>query len=208
MIGLINLVMHAATFIMSTSVALYHKEHAVQEVRPTDQQYFYYLNAQQQSADHMLQMLIACLSFVITVMLVYGAALRRPSYVLPFFCMQVFDLSIWTLVCAAGVSMSPRIKMVLENKPYLGEQVSKMNQSHFLFSLVVVMTGILMFKAYMVSVVWACFKHCKSVNEARRQRQMINAPIIYFPAGNMEAMAALPSYDDTMKNPPPPAYSN
>ena len=108
MIGLINLVMHAATFIMSTSVALYHKEHAVQEVRPTDQQYFYYLNAQQQSADHMLQMLIACLSFVITVMLVYGAALRRPSYVLPFFCMQVFDLSIWTLVSAATVSRSSR----------------------------------------------------------------------------------------------------
>jgi len=213
-IGLINLVMHASAFIMSTSTALYHRgEMKVQqgdEVK-TEQQYYYYYNVQQQqTAEYMLQMLIACLSFVITVMLVYGAALRRPSYVLPFFCMQVFDLSIWTLVSAATVSRSSRIKMALESKPYIGEHIHKMSQTHFLFTLVFVMTAILMIKAYMITVVWSCFKHCKQVNQARQLHRGItapNGPVLVLPT-NMEAMANLPSYDDTMKNPPPPAYSN
>ena len=160
-IGLVNLVMHAAAFIVTTTVAMHRPETTSSDVNDP----YYYIHPHHRNSDYLLQMLIACLSFVITAMFVYGASLRRSSYVLPFFCMQVFDMSIWILVSAATVNLGSRIKLVLENKPYLGDHVGRMSENAFVFNLMMVMTVILMIKAYMISVVWSCFKHCKEVEE-------------------------------------------
>lgn len=212
-IGLFNLIVHASGLIMSTSVVLHQKDNEMmKKYMATDENRYYnayYMKTH--GVDHMVGVMIACLSFLITVMLVYGAALRRPSYILPFFCMQVFDLALYILASAASVSYAPQIKRSLEMNPHFQEQFGKMNYHQFLFFLIGFCLIVLFIKSYMMSVVWACFKYCKVLNE---QRELIQpsvdnqqGAIIILP-GQQGMMALLPSYEDTVKqlNNPPPAY--
>jgi len=213
-IGLFNLIVHASGLVMSTSVVLHQKDNELmKKYMETDENKYYnayYMKTH--GVDHMVGVMIACLSFLITVMLVYGAALRRPSYILPFFCMQVFDLALYVLASAASVSYAPQIKRSLEMNPHFQEQFGTMNYHQFLFCLIAFCLMVLFIKSYMMSVVWMCFKYCKTSLEQRElvQPSMDNqqGAIIILPGGPQGMMAVLPSYEDTVKanSTPPPAY--
>jgi len=215
MIGLFNLIIHSAGLVMTASVVMNHKQEKSlisNWMETHDNRYYNAFTLRRTGVDHMLGVMIACLSFFFTVMLVYGAAMRRAVYMLPFFCMQVFDLSLYVLASAAVLSFAPQIKRVLEMNPQFQKSVAQLNESQFQLFLLSVCFCILMLKIYLMYVVWDCFKYCRELTtSANRENENTetgagNHAVLIFPGEKGNAMAILPSYEDTVKVAPPPAY--
>lgn len=215
MIGLFNLIIHSAGLVMTASVVMNHKQEKslIRNWMEThDNRYYNAFTLRRTGVDHMLGVMIACLSFLFTVMLVYGAAMRRAVYMLPFFCMQVFDLSLYVLASAAVLSFAPQIKHMLEMNPQFQKSVAQMNPSQFQLFLLTICFFILLLKIYLMYVVWDCFKYCRELATQAIRCEQANAEaggnhaVLIFPGEKGNAMAILPSYEDTVKVAPPPAY--
>jgi len=215
LIGLFNLVIHSAGLVMTSSILFHGRKVMVEEKRSTSAygrlfEGAHYNNfygtgiVKRSEVDHLLGMMIACLSFLFTAMLVYGAAARRAVYLLPFFCMQVFDLSLYALASFALLRFSGSIKLALLQNPQFRETVSHLTELQFLVCLIAVCVVILLLKVFLMSIVWDCFKYC-------RDHAKSLSPTIEAQPQEMEFMAGdkilvLPSYEDTIKVAPPPAY--
>lgn len=212
MIGLFNLICHAFWIVSISSYFARQKanEAALNEYSKQWQVFdkFHELAQQHQSNvnHHMVAMVIACLSFIIVIMLVYGAALRKSGYILPFFFLQVFDLCVSVLIAATMTSYAPQLKYHLEmTAPDAAhrECIQHMTLTHFRLVLFTFWLFVLGIKYYFASVVWDCYCHCKKIEERRVQTDSQAAILLY--QGDMETMNLLPAYEEVIKT-PPPAY--
>lgn len=212
MIGLLNLICHAFWIVSISSLftrqnANYNVLHEYAKQMKLFEK-FHEISQQHQNDVHhlMVAMVISCLSFILVIMLVYGAVLRKSGYVIPFFFLQVFDLIVSVLVAATVISYASQMKFYLEitapdakHREYL----QHMSLSHFRLVLLSFWLFVLGIKYYFASVVWECYCHCKKVDVRRTQSDSRSAILLY--PGDMQTMTLLPAYEDVIKT-PPPAY--
>ncbi|XP_074642820.1 lysosomal-associated transmembrane protein 4A-like [Tubulanus polymorphus] len=158
--------------------------------------------------DKFVGFLITFCSFMITVMLVYGTLRGRPGYLMPFFCLQVFDFCITCLSVVCYFSYMPNIKEWItdqDNLPFK-ERLVDYDEQWLMLVVVTVFVLIMSLKAYFIGVVWACYKYLS--------KRLLNEAVSHFMEDGPDSEMLLPpKYEDAIKYPPlqnmppPPAYT-
>jgi len=146
--------------------------------------------------------IITFCTFLVTCMLLCGALKHRAGYLLPFFCLQLFDFVLSCLTAINWFTAYPDgddshwLNSITEQYGGDGYNIDKQWM---------VLTGIIAFllvmtiKAYFIAVVWACYKYIVSKeNEQFNQTE------------DTEALLTPPAYSTVVKVPPnmptPPPY--
>ncbi|XP_018618191.2 lysosomal-associated transmembrane protein 4B-like [Scleropages formosus] len=144
---------------------------------------------------------ISLLMIFVCGMATYGASKQHATWIIPFFCYQLFDLVMNTLV-AASVAVYPStvqdyVRHLPENFPYK-EEILSVNRVCLAIIVLLFIGCILAFKAYLLACVWNCYKYVSG----RR-----NTEVLVYVTTN-DTTVLLPPYDEAMsaspKQPPPP----
>lgn len=162
-------------------------------------------------------LLYLCL-IAISGMLVYGALKRKRSYLLPFFCLQLFDFAITTLTAANFLTYLRQVHRLLEHQklPWR-EELLELNPQTLSIVVLVAFISVVMVKAYAIGIVWRCYKYLTM----QRQNLITMLPFLigdvngatHSSAGRLERdyNSLLPDYDEaiaqSLKQAPPPSYS-
>lgn len=155
-------------------------------------------------------------TFLITLLMVFGAVKGKPSYLMPFFCLQVFDFCIASLSAVGYLCYPQDVRRLVERSPYVPfkEVLLQMNR-HCLHWLVVCGFMVVMaIKAYFIHVVWACYRYLT----LRQAAQQCNISCIDQVSQNL--LNEPPDYDTAVRDPrfqipdaakkfppPPPSYA-
>lgn len=223
-LGIFHLVLHSALFFALITIFLYPKE--VQEynrdaLASPNQDYnltyeesllFQYKTWSME--DKFLSVLLTGGMLVLTLMLIYGTIKGRASYLVPFFCLQMFDFCVTGLVFLGYISYIPDLKLwfATHRVPYSAE-VSAMNSDALMLLVVIVASMILIGKAYLLGVVWSCYKYLLSYE----QQVQLGLTGSFSEDGSFSDAELLlpPKYEDVIRmpasvshEPPPPPYSN
>ncbi|KAI0237609.1 Lysosomal-associated transmembrane protein 4A [Lamellibrachia satsuma] len=167
--------------------------------------------------DKFICMLLVLSSFVITLMLIYGALQGRQAYLMPFFCVQVFDFCMSCLTAVGYFSYLPNIKkwiMLQQNLPAdTKAQLLAMDDDMLMMLVVLAFLLVLTVKAYLIGVVWACYKYL-----AQYHLNSTDTGLGSFEAGNPGQVVLPPKYEDAiameqhqvepLQTPPPPYTAN
>ncbi|XP_014254906.1 lysosomal-associated transmembrane protein 4A isoform X2 [Cimex lectularius] len=141
-------------------------------------------------------------TFAITLLMVYGAIKGKPSYLMPFFCLQLFDFCIASLTALSYLCYLPDMHRLVAESPKIPMQSALLKLSPQCLALVVLLTfGTAMFvKTYFIGVVWSCYKYL-SLRLVSTQRT------IHFI--DQDAQDLLPDYETACSKfpPPPPSYN-
>ncbi|ELT88022.1 hypothetical protein CAPTEDRAFT_159544 [Capitella teleta] len=167
--------------------------------------------------DKFLFLLLTVGIFTVTIMLVYGAAKGRSSYLMPFFCLQVFDFSISCLMVVGYFSYIPDIRawvsQMQESYP-LKEWLLSLDDDWLMLLAILFFVSILTVKAYFLGMVWACYKFLTAY-----ERNLNTAIHRGYQGDNTNPedaeMLLPPKYEDAINipvtsdptQPPPPPYS-
>ncbi|XP_048759995.1 lysosomal-associated transmembrane protein 4A-like [Ostrea edulis] len=116
--------------------------------------------------DFDLAFIICLCMLTIVLFLLYGVLRNRPGYILPFFCLQVFDFCLSCLTVVGYLSYSPNIKIWLRTQglscvPGLKHLMDMDSQWLMLLCLL----GFILFlsvKAYLIGMVWSCYNFLKA----------------------------------------------
>ncbi|XP_030046048.1 lysosomal-associated transmembrane protein 4B [Microcaecilia unicolor] len=147
---------------------------------------------------------VSLLMILICAMATYGAYKERASWIVPFFCYQIFDFALNTLV-AISVLVYPStiqdyLRQLPANFPYK-EEITSMNPTCLTIIILIFISIVLGFKAYLISCVWNCYRYITSRN---------SSDVLVYITSN-DTTVLLPPYDETMngavKDPPPPYVS-
>lgn len=165
------------------------------------------------SEDKFVFFLIAIGIFIVTLQLIYGAIRGRPGYLMPFFCLQVFDFCIHCLTVVGYFSYIPQIKHMIaemDDCPF-SKEVAAMDDDWFMLLAILFFVSVLAIKAYFIGVVWACYKYLTNYQTT------VNARVTRgYQAGSAEDTEMLlpPKYEDVANTPatdpslpPPPPYT-
>lgn len=175
------------------------------------------------SSDLDMGALMTLCTLSITLLMVYGAIKGKAFHILPFFCLQVFDLAI-SIMTSAGYfvylrSMQRLIEEHWHSLPFK-EYMSKMSPQMSSFLLLMGLVLSLVWKGYCLSIVWRCYKYLTLREQTRNIFHYIiqqggedpmslpdtetafygNSPIM------MLKQTPPPSYQDVMGEVPPPPY--
>ncbi|XP_077577207.1 lysosomal-associated transmembrane protein 4B-like isoform X2 [Stigmatopora nigra] len=105
---------------------------------------------------------ISLLMILICGMATYGAYKLRAAWIIPFFCYQIFDFALNTLVAVSIVVYPNTIQDYLhqlpDNFPYKDEIAALSNVCLVLVVLVFI-SCILGFKLYLLTCVWNCYRY-------------------------------------------------
>lgn len=156
------------------------------------------------SEDQFMGLLIALSSFAITIMLVYGTIKGQPGYLMPFFCLQVFDFCISCLTVVGCFSYVPNIKSWIaaqENFP-MREELLRMNNDWLMLLTVLSFVMMLTIKAYLIGMVWSCYKYLGEM-----QNRPVTGTNRTFDTSNSNSedteLLLPPKYEDVIRLPPP-----
>lgn len=147
---------------------------------------------------------ISLLMVLICAMATYGAYKQQAAWIIPFFCYQIFDFALNTLV-AVSVLVYPNtiqeyLRQLPDNFPYK-EEILSVNPACIVVAILLFISIILAFKAYLISCVWNCYRYINSRNSSD--------VLVYITTNDTTVL--LPAYDDSMtgvvKDPPPPYVS-
>ncbi|XP_054708308.1 lysosomal-associated transmembrane protein 4A-like isoform X2 [Uloborus diversus] len=142
---------------------------------------------------------------VISLFLLYGAIRGKPNYLIPFFSLQVFDFIISALTAVGYFSSVPDVRRMIE-EAYdlpLRKELLHLNPEWLCALLMIAILICMMLKAYLLGVVWSCYKYLKLLHVAH----LVGS---YMEADN-EALLP-PDYETATKTPPhaavyaPPPY--
>ncbi|XP_064487232.1 lysosomal-associated transmembrane protein 4A-like isoform X2 [Ornithodoros turicata] len=100
---------------------------------------------------------------IITLLLLYGAIWGHANYLMPFFCLQVFDFILSTLTVVGYFSYLPDVRRLVENSRDLPLQRELLRLDPQ-WLCTVVMLGFLtcmLLKAYVMGMVWSCYRYLK-----------------------------------------------
>jgi len=143
---------------------------------------------------------------VLTFMMIYGAVKERPLYILPFFCIQVFDFIVSCLTAVGHYNWLPSVHDIITNNPDVPyrSELMKMNSQWISLSILLLYVVVLMLKAYFLGVVWACYQYL----QAKRNVVLTftaTADGALVPTETDDAMFLPPDYDTAVKMPIPMA---
>lgn len=155
--------------------------------------------------------LVSMCVVISTLMLIYGATKYKPSHLLPFFCLQLFDFAVTTLTAAGHLCYLRSIHHIIAESrklPWRDELLKLSPQQLSVIALLVFLT-IIMVKAYTIGIVWRCYKYL-----TLRQHNLQSMLPYIIPDINCrqerDYNTLLPDYDEaiaqSMKQPPPPYY--
>lgn len=157
---------------------------------------------------------LVCLCMItITLMMIYGTVKCKPSQILPFFCLQLFDFAITTLTAAGYVCYLQSAHRLVAESHRLPWKEKFLELSPNVLVLLVIMSfcSIIFIKAYAIRIVWLCYKYL-----TLRQHDMrsLRPCVVHDVAANISNQASyttiLPNYDESiaqyMKKVPPPPY--
>ncbi|XP_007234781.1 lysosomal-associated transmembrane protein 4B [Astyanax mexicanus] len=138
---------------------------------------------------------ISLLMIVICGMATYGAYKLHAPWIIPFFSYQVFDFALNSLVAVSVVVYPNTIQDYLQqlpgNFPYREEIMSMSNVCLVLIVLLFI-TSILAFKAYLMMCVWSCYRYVSGRSAA---------DVLVYVTNTNDTTVLLPQYDDTMALP-------
>lgn len=141
-------------------------------------------------------------TFVITLLMVYGAIKGKPSYLMPFFCLQLFDFCVTSLTALTYLCYLPDMHRIVAESPRVPMQAQLLQLSPESLALIVLFTFVtaMLLKAYFIGVVWSCYKYLSlRLISAQRTLHLIEPE---------SAQDLLPDYDTAVKFPPPPPPYN
>lgn len=152
----------------------------------------------------------------VTLMLIYGAVKGKPSHLLPFFCLQIFDFAIATLTGAGHLCYIRSMHLWItesQNRLPWREELMKLNPQTL---SVLVLIGFILFiflKAYAIGVVWRCYKFLAFRQHNLRSTLPYTIPVT-IDATNVsqerDNNLLLPDYEEaitqSLKQAPPPSY--
>ncbi|KAF3691542.1 Matrilin-4 Precursor [Channa argus] len=105
---------------------------------------------------------ISVLMILICGMATYGAYKLRAAWIVPFFCYQIFDFALNTLVAISIVvypnTIQDYLQQLPDNFPYK-EEVASLSNVCLVFIVLLFISCILGFKAYLVACVWNCHRY-------------------------------------------------
>lgn len=178
-----------------------------------------YIERFQQSGLHSNDVDMSGLVFLcmiaVTLMLIYGAVKGKPSHLLPFFCLQIFDFAIATLTAANHLCYIRSIHMWIsesQNRLPWKEELAKLNPQTLSVLVLIVFILFIFLKAYAIGIVWRCYKFLTF--RQHNLRSMLPYIIPDAPDTVMrqerDNNSLLPDYDEavaqSLKLAPPPSY--
>ncbi|XP_053323175.1 lysosomal-associated transmembrane protein 4B [Spea bombifrons] len=147
---------------------------------------------------------ISLLMILICAMATYGAYKQHAAWIIPFFCYQIFDFALNSLV-AISVLVYPNtiqdyLQQLPSNFPYK-EEILSVNPTCLVVIILFFISVILAFKAYLISCVWNCYRYINNRN---------SSDVLVYVTTN-DTTVLLPHYDDSAsaaaKEAPPPYIS-
>ena len=122
--------------------------------------------------DRSIAVLVTTCSSLITMMLIYGILYNKPSYLMPYFSIKVFQVVITCITTLGFYSTLPDIKLWLKTqssfKPFKDAFLTLDRQTLELFVFAVFLMTILV-KLYVVITVWYCYRHMMLLESYRNQ---------------------------------------
>ncbi|KAL7737859.1 hypothetical protein ACLKA6_006237 [Drosophila palustris] len=165
--------------------------------------------------------LVCTCMIAITLMMIYGTIKGKPSHLLPFFCLQLFDFAITTLTAAGYLCYLQGIHRLISQSHRLPwrENLLKLPQEELVIVVLVVFVCIVFLKAYCIGIVWRCYKyltlrqqHLRSLLPCVMSDTMLHGGLGGggFGAEERAYSTLLPNYDEAiaqyLKQAPPPSY--
>ncbi|BES95553.1 lysosomal-associated transmembrane protein [Nesidiocoris tenuis] len=100
-------------------------------------------------------------TFAITLMMIYGAIKGKPSYLMPFFCLQLFDFCIACLTAMTSLCYLPDMHRLINESPQVPMHAALLKLSPQVLAFVVLLTftTAMVIKAYFINVVWSCYRY-------------------------------------------------
>lgn len=147
---------------------------------------------------------ISVLMILICAMATYGAYKQRASWIIPFFCYQIFDFALNSLVAITVLvypsSIQEYLRQLPPDFPYK-DDIMSVNPACLVFIILLLISILLTFKVYLISCVWNCYRYINGRN---------NSDVLVYVTSN-DTTVLLPPYEDvsisgTTKDPPPPTY--
>ncbi|XP_037051418.1 lysosomal-associated transmembrane protein 4B [Bradysia coprophila] len=155
---------------------------------------------------------LVCVCMIgITLLMIYGAVKGKPSHLLPYFCVQLFDFAITTLTAAGYLCYLRSVHRLIHESHRLPWREELLKMSPQMLSIVVLLAFVcvVMFKAYIIGIVWRCYKYL-----AMRQHNLRSMLPYIIPdvstRQERDYTTLLPDYDEaiaqSLKQQPPPSY--
>ncbi|XP_068426352.1 lysosomal-associated transmembrane protein 4B-like isoform X2 [Clinocottus analis] len=105
---------------------------------------------------------ISLLMILICGMATYGAYKLRAAWIVPFFCYQIFDFALNTLVAVSVVvyphTVQDYLQQLPDNFPYK-EEIAALSNLCLVLIVLLFIGSILGFKAYLMACVWNCYRY-------------------------------------------------
>ncbi|XP_055592953.1 lysosomal-associated transmembrane protein 4B [Uranotaenia lowii] len=152
----------------------------------------------------------------VTLMLIYGAFKGKPSHLLPFFCLQIFDFAISTLTAAGHLCYIRSMHLWItesQNRLPWREELLKLSPQTLSVLMLIGFILFIFLKAYAIGIVWRCYKYLTF-----RQHNLLTMLPYIIPdttdttnlRQERDNNSLLPDYDEAMaqalKQAPPPSY--
>lgn len=141
-------------------------------------------------------------------MLIYGIIKNKPSYLMPYFSIKVFQVVMATLTTLSFYTCLPNVRFWIQSQsffPLKSKLLSMDNQSLDLFVFSVLLASILA-KFYVVIIVWYCYRHMISL-ESFRNTSYSSSGNGYFDESNTGVkfdeesyMSLPPKYEEVVKD--------
>ncbi|XP_055885000.1 lysosomal-associated transmembrane protein 4A-like [Biomphalaria glabrata] len=152
---------------------------------------------------------ITLVCLISTVALVYGVARNLASYLMPFFCLQVFDFCLSCLTVVGCFTYAPNVKKWMEDQGLqnvpLMNRLMCLDSDYLMLLFVTCLILVLSIKAYLIGMVWSCYKFI--------QLHVASRSVVREYAVDPDTEMLLPPcYEEAIKvpsnYPQPPAYSS
>ncbi|XP_017542806.1 lysosomal-associated transmembrane protein 4B-like isoform X1 [Pygocentrus nattereri] len=135
---------------------------------------------------------ISLLMIVICGMAIYGAYKLHAAWIIPFFSYQVLDFALNVLVAVSVVvypnTINDYLQQLPRNFPYK-EEIMSMSNTCLVLIVLLFITCILAFKAYLMVCVWSCYRYVSARS---------NAEVLVYVTNMNDTTVLLPPYDDTV----------
>lgn len=154
---------------------------------------------------------LVCLCMIaITLMLIYGAIKGKPSHLLPFFCLQLFDFAITTLTAAGYICYLRSVHRLIAESHRLPWRDELLKLSPQTLSVIVLFSfiSVVFLKAYTIGIIWRCYKYLTMrQHNLRSMLPYIIPEVSVRPERDYSSL--LPDYEEAvLKQAPPPSYSS
>ncbi|XP_005107486.1 lysosomal-associated transmembrane protein 4B [Aplysia californica] len=162
------------------------------------------------SKDNLCVAFAMTLAWIMSVLaLIYGVARNYASYLMPCFCLQVFDFCLTCLTVVGCFTYAPNIQewirqSGLENSPGF-KTIECMDRDYVMLLFVTCLIMVLSVKAYLIGMVWSCYKYIQLYVASR-------SVVREYSVDPDTEMLLPPRYEDAIKTPDnypqPPAYTS